>query len=310
MLQIKINKEVKDVKESFVMGLNLRQTIASICAVAIALIIYFTGKSTMNTDILMSIVILCDLPIVCFGFVTYQGMPCEQLIKEVYKSYFLTPKILGNIPVNTYKAIEDDVDYNSPEAVKKRKNTTIKSTIIAVTLLIVLIGSCIGVSMYSQYRAIENYKQEQLTLLLKNYPNECYYSLEIEEINAITGSCKQELSATQDIESIDSILYSTSVRLNAVKTCSEVASEQFKDLYLNNEYIVNNSNLESVINRLSNTILNTTNITETDSAYNNAVEIIDDEIKIIKEMEETKETENKNTEAKKNESDKKKSGSN
>lgn len=306
MLQIKINKEVKDVKESFVMGLNLRQTIASACAVAIALIIYFAGKSTINTDILMSIVILCDLPIVCFGFVTYQGMPCEQLIKEVYKSYFLTPKILNNIPVNTYKAIEDDVDYNSPEAVKKRKNATIKNSIIAVALVILLIGSCVGVSMYSQYSSIENYKQEQLELLLKNYNNECYYSLEIEEINSIAESCKQELSATQDVENIDSILYSTSIRLNAVKTCGEAASEQFKDLYSNDEYVANNSNLKGVINRLSNTILNTNNVTETDSAYNNAVELMDDEIKVTKEMEET---ENKETEAKKNESDKKKSGS-
>ena len=62
-MEIKINKEIRDYKEQFLMGLNLRQIIFAAAGIAVALIIGFNLRGKINTEELSWIISFAVIPI-------------------------------------------------------------------------------------------------------------------------------------------------------------------------------------------------------------------------------------------------------
>ena len=81
-MEIKINKEIRNYTESLFFGLSARQFFFSVCACVVAIILYFILKPYFDIGTLSWMCILGAFPFAILGFVTYNGMYAEEIIKE------------------------------------------------------------------------------------------------------------------------------------------------------------------------------------------------------------------------------------
>ena len=103
--EIKINKEIRDYTESILLGLSLRQTIFSILACAIACGLYFLFKERFGTEVTSWLCMLGAAPFAAFGFIRFQGMYTEDIVKTVFNSLLLSSRDLINKPFNLYNEV-------------------------------------------------------------------------------------------------------------------------------------------------------------------------------------------------------------
>ena len=105
LLEIKINKEIRDYQESIFMGLSLRQFIFAVLAVGVAIGVYFGLRNVLGTETVSWLCVVAAFPFAILGFVKYHGMTAEQFIKAYIQSEFLLPKQLTSKPTNLYASV-------------------------------------------------------------------------------------------------------------------------------------------------------------------------------------------------------------
>ncbi len=93
-MEIKINKEIKDYNETIFFGLSVRQFIFSLLACAVSIGIYLIFRDKIGTEMLSWICMLTAAPFAAFGFVKYNHMPLEKVIKVWFRTEFKTPRKL------------------------------------------------------------------------------------------------------------------------------------------------------------------------------------------------------------------------
>jgi len=93
-MEVKINREIREYQESIFFGLNLRQLIFSVLAIAVAVGIYFGLRGVLGTETVSWLCILGAIPFGAMGFVKYNGMTAEQFAAAYVKSEWLMPKRL------------------------------------------------------------------------------------------------------------------------------------------------------------------------------------------------------------------------
>lgn len=121
-MEIKINKEIRDYAETVFFGLSFRQFIFSICAMAIAVVVYFILKPYFGISDLSWMCVLSALPFAILGFVKYNGMNAEELIMAWIKTTFIMPYHLKFKGENIYgKMIEPEI-----QKIRKQKSEYMK----------------------------------------------------------------------------------------------------------------------------------------------------------------------------------------
>ena len=115
--EIKINKEIRDYTESILLGLSLRQSIFSILACAVACGIYFLFKERLGTEVTSWLCMLGAAPFAALGFIRFQGMYTEDIIKVAFSSLVLSTRNLINNPFNLYYTILE------PTIIQSRKES-------------------------------------------------------------------------------------------------------------------------------------------------------------------------------------------
>ena len=89
-MEIKLNKDIQKLQDSFFIGLNFRQTVFGGLGLALGALAYLeTTKHGINTELASWICIAIVAPFAALGFVTYHGMPFEQLVRVWVKHYIL-----------------------------------------------------------------------------------------------------------------------------------------------------------------------------------------------------------------------------
>ena len=125
-MEIKINKEIRNYKESMFFGLSLRQFIFSMLACVVAVILFFVLRPYLGIETLSWVCILGAAPFAVLGFITYNGMTAEQFVVAWVKSEILMPKQLvfraNNIYYEMFKDMEKEKDIKSKKRTKTRKN--------------------------------------------------------------------------------------------------------------------------------------------------------------------------------------------
>lgn len=117
MIEVQINKEIRDYTESLFFGLNMRQCIFSALAVGAAVGLHFLLKSYLNAELLSWVCILGALPFAAMAFFKYNGMTAEKLF-VVWIRFLLAPKRLMFKPTNVYmEIIADVVEKNLKEEI-------------------------------------------------------------------------------------------------------------------------------------------------------------------------------------------------
>ncbi len=89
MLEIRINKEIKDYHESLFFGLSMRQFVCSAIALGAAVGIYFGLKDIVGKDTVSWLCIVGAAPFAAAGFFKYNGMNFEEFIKAYFYSEFI-----------------------------------------------------------------------------------------------------------------------------------------------------------------------------------------------------------------------------
>lgn len=116
--EIKINKEIRDYTESIFFGLSLRQSIFSIIACGIACGIFFLLNDTLGTEITSWLCMLGAAPFAALGFIRFQGMYTEDIVKMAISSFVLSTRNLINVPFNLYyEILEPFINQSRKESI-------------------------------------------------------------------------------------------------------------------------------------------------------------------------------------------------
>ena len=94
IIEVRINKEVRDYQESVFFGLSLRQLIFALLAVLVAVGLYFGLRNIVSSGEIGWICVLAAFPFALGGFFTYNGMTFEKFLLAFIRSELLYPKKL------------------------------------------------------------------------------------------------------------------------------------------------------------------------------------------------------------------------
>lgn len=92
MIEKKIPAEVRAYKSKLIAGLSVRQVISLGVAILIGVPLGVFGRKYISSDILMWAIIIISMPILAWGFVTFQDMPFEEYMKWFLRFSFLPQK--------------------------------------------------------------------------------------------------------------------------------------------------------------------------------------------------------------------------
>ena len=88
-MEIKINKEIRNYKETLFFGLSLRQFICSLLAVGVAVGLYFALRNVLDRETVSWLCIVGAAPVAVAGFFKYNGMTLEKFAWAWFQSEFL-----------------------------------------------------------------------------------------------------------------------------------------------------------------------------------------------------------------------------
>lgn len=126
-MQLKINKEIRDFKESIFFGLSMRQFIFSAFACGIAVFLYFTFIDKLGMELTSWVCMIGALPFAAIGFVTIQGMTFERFLIELYRSTQLHFYQLEYVPYNYfYELTKKRIENIRKESIKNNDKKSIK----------------------------------------------------------------------------------------------------------------------------------------------------------------------------------------
>ena len=101
-MEIKINKEIKEYNETMFFGLSMRQFFFSILACGAAVAIYFSCRSFLDAETLSWLCMLGAAPFAALGFIRYNGMYAEQIVRAWIRSEIKMPRKLTFTGENRY----------------------------------------------------------------------------------------------------------------------------------------------------------------------------------------------------------------
>lgn len=118
-MELQINKEIRNYKESVFFGLSLRQCICSVAAIAVSAISYVVLAPRVGVEITSWVCLITAAPFAALGFVRYHGMSAEKLFWAVLRTV-IEPRRLGFSANNLYyEATKSIIE----KRVKEEKNT-------------------------------------------------------------------------------------------------------------------------------------------------------------------------------------------
>jgi len=93
-MEVKINKEIKEYNETMFFGLSVRQFFFALLACGAAVGIYFGCRPYLDTETLSWVCMAGTAPFAALGFITYNGMTAEKLVRAWFRSEVLMPRKL------------------------------------------------------------------------------------------------------------------------------------------------------------------------------------------------------------------------
>lgn len=121
-MEIKVNKEIKNYKESIFFGLSFRQFLCSALALGAAVGVYFGLRNFIDKETVSWLCIVCAAPIAVTGFFNYNGLNFEKFVWAVIKSEVLCSGIRLYKSRNIYHELFEEVKQNDRIFKKKTKS--------------------------------------------------------------------------------------------------------------------------------------------------------------------------------------------
>lgn len=121
-MEIKVNKEIKNYKESIFFGLSFRQFLCSALALGAAVGVYFALSNVLDKETVSWLCIVCAAPIAVTGFFQYNGLNFEKFVWAVIKSEFLLSGVRLYKSRNIYNELFEEVKQNDRTDKKSKKS--------------------------------------------------------------------------------------------------------------------------------------------------------------------------------------------
>lgn len=121
-MEIKVNKEIKNYKESIFFGLSFRQFLCSALALGAAVGVYFGLRNILDKETVSWLCIVCAAPIAVTGFFQYNGLNFEKFVWAVIKSEFLLSGVRLYKSRNIYNELLEEVKQNDRTDKKSKKS--------------------------------------------------------------------------------------------------------------------------------------------------------------------------------------------
>ena len=122
MIEIKMNTEIRDYKETIFAGLNLRQIISLVVAFAVNVPLYIYTKPHIGDDLASWLVMVTGVPVFLIGFIKFDGMPFEKYFIIMLRFNFLVPRKRKYKIENIYTIIYDKQRKMGEESIRSRNN--------------------------------------------------------------------------------------------------------------------------------------------------------------------------------------------
>lgn len=108
-MQIDINPDASEYKETIYFGMTIRQCICCILAITAAVMLYFLLRPWLGTELLSWACMLGAAPFAAMGFFSYHCMTAEQFLWNCIYTMFLTPRVLFRDPPEQAEKEDDHV---------------------------------------------------------------------------------------------------------------------------------------------------------------------------------------------------------
>lgn len=275
-MEIKVNEEIRNIKETFILGLSMRQTIWSLMALLAGVGVYFLVKDTLSLEFAISLSMLAATPFACLGFVTIQGMTFEKIFIELINSYIVNPFELYNTPKNNFAIWKHEEEYNSPEAIKERNRKKTKKISVIVSIIVLFTASCVVVSAIGNNIAFQKHKETEYDSLISNYDKTLYESQSLIELNSLMDNCYQDLDSIETEKELNTLLRTYKNKFNSIPTYPEQKAQLLEDEY--SEQIAKHPELSVVLETWISNIKTSHTIKIADNLYEEAKTSIDNEI--------------------------------
>ena len=111
-MEIQLNKDLQKFQDNVVLGLNARQTVFGGIGAALGIGVFLLASKKGLTDDVSSVITSAVVaPFAALGFVNYNGMPFERLVKVWIKQFFLCPNRIVSRPENIlYKRDKEKIE--------------------------------------------------------------------------------------------------------------------------------------------------------------------------------------------------------
>lgn len=93
-MQIDINPDASEYKETIYFGMTIRQCICCVLAIIAAVMLYFLLRPWLGTELLSWACMLGAAPFAAMAFFSYHGMTAEQFLLNFIYTMILTPRVL------------------------------------------------------------------------------------------------------------------------------------------------------------------------------------------------------------------------
>ena len=111
-MEIKINREIRDYKETVLFGLTPRQAFCSALGIGAAVVSYVLFRPALGAEGVSWVCILSALPFAALGFCRFHGMTAGQAALAFLRSRFLNPR---NLPFRTEPDAGDGAEKRKEE---------------------------------------------------------------------------------------------------------------------------------------------------------------------------------------------------
>ena len=108
-MEVKINREIRNFTESLFFGLDLRQCICAVLAVAAGIGLYFALRPGLGAEAVSWACVLGASPFAVLGFYRYNGMTAERFLLAWIRSMIIGRKPLVFRPVNRWALLTEPI---------------------------------------------------------------------------------------------------------------------------------------------------------------------------------------------------------
>ena len=127
MITKNINSDIKSIEPKVIANiLTVRQSIGTVIAGGIGIVMLILMPQDMNIDLKIGIIMALGALPMAWGWVNYNGLRLEDLIKTSFISMILTPPVRKYKTENKMEHLFDDikkpVPVKEPKQKKKKKN--------------------------------------------------------------------------------------------------------------------------------------------------------------------------------------------